>query len=362
MVVAAMTNRALLAVVAFSVVSSTSLVAQGSEPIRGISIAAFGTRVLAGVAADLSLADVRTLGADAVAINVSWYQDDDQSTEIGPDDVKSASLDSVGHCIDEAHRLGMKVMLKPMVDVRSRIWRGRIRPRDADAWFRSYTTFINTFADVAKRKKVEILCIATEMNTLEGLENEARWRAAIREVRRRYDGKLTYAANWHEGPEAGGGYRAVRFWDALDLIGINPYFAIADTTTPTSDQLHSGSRAWMDILETWREQNGLDKSVLYTEIGYPSFDGGAMTPWGSDESGLTPDPDEQAAALEAFLSTAGEREWCAGLFLWRWEPYPHAGLRHPTGHTPQDKPGEKVIARFFGGTAPPPAPVRESLE
>jgi hypothetical protein len=102
--------------------------------------------------------------------------------------------------------------------------------------------------------------------------------------------------------------------------------------------------------------------VLYTEIGYPSFDSGAMTPWGSDESGLTPDPDEQAAALEAFLSTVGERDWCAGMFLWRWEPYPHGGLRHPTGHTPQDKPGEKVIARFFGGTAPPPAPVRESLE
>jgi len=341
---------------------ATAHSADSFHAVRGISIAAFSANSLAGVAADRSLADVRELGADAVAINVSWYQADVESTEIGPHDVKSATLESVEHCIDEAHRLGMQVMLKPMVDVRSRIWRGRIQPRDADAWFGSYQTFINTFADLAKRKKVEILCIATEMNTLEGVENEARWRKAIREVRRRYDGNLTYAANWHEGPEAVGGYRAVRFWDALDYIGINPYFPIATTTTPTAEELRAGSRAWMDIVEAWRGETGLDMPVLCTEIGYPSFDGGAMTPWGSDESGLTPDPDEQAAALEAFLSTVGERDWCAGMFLWRWEPYPHGGLRHPTGHTPQDKPGEKVIARFFGGTAPPPAPVRESLE
>ncbi|MEI8370666.1 MAG: hypothetical protein WCJ31_19745 [Planctomycetia bacterium] len=242
MPVAFITEASMGFAIAISLITTVYL-ADSFHPIRGILVAASSDKALAGVAADRSLADMKTLGADAVAINVSWYQDDDQSTEIGPDDVKSASLNSVGHCIDEAHRLGMQVMLKPMVDVRSRIWRGRIQPRDADAWFRSYQTFINTFADLAKRKKVEILCIATEMNTLEGVENEARWRKAIREVRCRYDGKLTYAANWHEGPEAVGGYRAVRFWNALDSIGINPYFPIATTTTPTAEELRAGSRA-----------------------------------------------------------------------------------------------------------------------
>ena len=333
-----------------------------AEIERGMSIAAFGRRTLESPAADRSLADVRALGASAVAINVSWWQDDETATEIRADEAKSASLESVGHAIDEAHRLGMRVMLKPMVDVKSRIWRGTIRPRDPELWFQSYGAFIGTFADLAKRKQVEIFCIGTEMNTLEGPEHEARWRNLIRDVRRRYPGKLTYAANWHEGEGTRGGFRAVRFWDALDLVGINPYFAIADSLDPKAEQLIAGCRGWMDGLEAWRGEAGIDKPILYTEIGYPSFDGGAMKPWGSDESGLDPDPAEQAAAYEAFLATVGEREWCAGAFLWRWEPYPHAGLRYPTGHTPQDKPAEKVIARHWGGVAPDPAPVRESLE
>ena len=333
-----------------------------AEGLRGMSIAAFSARSLAGPAADRSLSDVRALGADAVALNVSWWQDDVASTEIGPDEVKSATLESVGHAIDEAHRLGMRVMLKPMVDVRSRVWRGTIRPADAGAWFRSYGVFIGVFADLAARKKVEILCIGTEMNTLEGPEHEARWRTLVRDVRRRYRGTLTYAANWHEGPDAVGGFRAVRFWDALDMVGINPYFAIADSVEPTDEGLLAGCRAWMDTLEAWRRDAGIEKPILYTEIGYPSFDGGATRPWGSDESGLDPDPAEQAACYEAFLSTVGERPWCAGAFLWRWEPYPHAGLRYPTGHTPQDKPAERVIARHWGGRAPQAPPERESLE
>lgn len=357
-----MRHSSIVVIVILSAYVCAAAPAVAAEGLRGVSIAAFGARSLAGPAATRTLADVRALGADAVAINVSWWQDDAASTEIGPDEAKSATLESVGQAIDEAHRLGMSVMLKPMVDVRSRVWRGTIRPRDPEAWFRSYGKFVATFADLAKRKKVEMLCIATEMNTLEGAGHEARWRRLIGDVRRRYPGKLTYAANWHEGPDAIGGYRAVRFWDALDLVGINPYFAIAESSDADAETLVAGCRAWMDTLEAWRSAAGIDKPILYTEIGYPSFDGGATKPWGSDDAGLDADQAEQAACYEAFLSTFGEREWCAGAFLWRWEPYPHAGLRYPTGHTPQDKPAQEVIARLWGGVAPAPPPRRESLE
>lgn len=81
-----MTHRVLAIGVLVAAVSSLSVATRGAEPLRSISIAAFSANSLAGVAADRSLADVRDLGADAVAINVSWYQDDDQSTEIGPED------------------------------------------------------------------------------------------------------------------------------------------------------------------------------------------------------------------------------------------------------------------------------------
>ena len=84
-----MTHRVLAICVLVAAVSSLSVATRGAEPLRGISIAAFSANSLAGVAADHSLADVRDLGADAVAINVSWYQADVESTVIGPHDTKS---------------------------------------------------------------------------------------------------------------------------------------------------------------------------------------------------------------------------------------------------------------------------------
>jgi len=83
---------------------------QAAETVRGVSIAAFGPQTLQSPAADRSLADVRALGANSVAINVSWWQADETAIEILADEAKSASLESVGHAIDEAHRLGMRVM------------------------------------------------------------------------------------------------------------------------------------------------------------------------------------------------------------------------------------------------------------
>lgn len=53
-----------------------------------------------------------------------------------------------------------------------------------------------------------------------------RGRRLIRQIRRVYHGPLTYAANWS------GEYKQIRFWDALDYVGIQAYFPLRHGRQP----------------------------------------------------------------------------------------------------------------------------------
>ena len=98
-----------------------------------------------------------------------------------------------------AHDLGMHTLLKPHIWVRGQ-WRGEIRMPDEltwQQWFRNYRTFILHYARFAQRHDFDALCIGTELyQPVKGKPQE--WRQIIREVRNVYDGKITYAANWHQ--------------------------------------------------------------------------------------------------------------------------------------------------------------------
>ena len=88
---------------------------------------------------------------------------------------RSATMASVSHAIDTIHDLGMKVLLKPMVDIAdtSATWRAYADPSDKDQWFANYTNYIGSYADLAKAKGVELLSIGCEIDTLEQSANNA---------------------------------------------------------------------------------------------------------------------------------------------------------------------------------------------
>ena len=119
-------------------------------------------------------------------------------------------------------------------------WRAYIDPSDKDQWFGNYTNFIGTFADMAQAKGVELLSIGCEMNTLEQAANNTRWTNLISNMRSRYDGKLTYAANWGPLSQNIGGYQNVPWWNQLDYIGIDAYFPIATQNNTTLAGLDDG--------------------------------------------------------------------------------------------------------------------------
>jgi hypothetical protein len=128
--------------------------------------------------------------------------------------------------------------------------------------------FLDHYALLAEAHGVEQFCVGTELSGTEGHTSE--WRAVIAGVREVYGGPITYASNW--GDETG-----LAWWDAVDFIGVDAYYPLAEGADPTLEELKA---AWEphhtllgDLAESW------DKTNLFTEIGYPQHRRDGQHPW-----------------------------------------------------------------------------------
>jgi hypothetical protein len=155
--------------------------------IKGMNYTAWKEFVLNSEKSDMSLSKVKNIGCDWVSICVWWFQDGINSSVIGPDRAQySVNPDSVAHAIDSCHKLGMKVMLKPIVNCRDAAWNGFINP--SDEWFASYHHFINLWANLAKICEVDLFCVGAELSKTESWSKS--WRDVISDVRTHYNGLL----------------------------------------------------------------------------------------------------------------------------------------------------------------------------
>lgn len=250
--------------------------------------------------------------------------------------------DGIAATTRHARSLGMRVMLKPHLWLRGGEWCGTIRMRtDADwqEWFRTYTGFAVHYASLAEREHMEMFAVGTELKGTSGRESD--WRRVIAEVRKVYRGRLTYSANWD------GEVDSVRFWDALDLIGVQAYYPLSDKPSPTLAELEAG---WAPVVE---ELSALsrkwDRPIVFTEVGYKSSELAAARPWEWEPQGPL-DPQLQARCYEALFQSTWSQPWFRGLFLWKWHrDNRRAGGPDGRGFTPQRKPAEAVARRWFRG-------------
>jgi hypothetical protein len=247
-------------------------------------------------------------------------------------------------CIRYARAHGLKVMIKPHVWVQEQGWAGDFKLDSEAEWKRwegSYAQYILEYARIAQSTEAEMLCIGTEYR--QAVKHRPNfWTDLIRQVREVYKGKLTYAANWDE-------YRSVAFWDDLDYIGIDAYFPISESTTPTVAELQGAWEKELSRLESFAQKHG--KHILFTEYGYRSVDKTAGKQWELPDSWNTKAPVNLAAqtnAYEALYRTFWHQSWFAGGFLWKWyDHYERAGGEDNDDYTPQRKPAEKVISQYY---------------
>ena len=159
---------------------------------KGMSYCGWGQTVYSSTDSNNSLANLSNDGCQWVAINVWWYQSTTTSTDINTwypsNSVRPASVQVA---VNRCHQLGMKVMLKPMLDVKTGDWRGYIVP--STAWFAAYQSFIDYWADFATANNCEMFCIGCEFENTSSWS--AQWHFVASDVRNHYSGPITYAVN-----------------------------------------------------------------------------------------------------------------------------------------------------------------------
>ncbi len=244
----------------------------------------------------------------------------------------------VKQTIELAHEAKLNVMLKPQVYF-PQSWSGYLdfeKEEDWEQWEADYTNYIMTFVKIAAEQNVEMFCVGTEFK-ISVTKREAFWRKLIKDIKAQYKGKLTYASNWDE-------YPIVPFWDELDYIGVNAYFPLINEKTPNVENL---IRMWKTPLDNIKAtQQKFKKPVLFTEYGYLTVDGCAYNSWELEAkiNELSINEQAQANAIDALWKAAGQEDWWAGGFLWKWFPNMEGHEGYPEkDYTPQGKKAAEVL-------------------
>jgi len=284
-------------------------------------------------------------GAGWMGLLTTWYMETKSSSAIAPNPSSSNDDDVVRRAIDEAHALGLKVMLKPHVDVRDGTWRAQITPGDAGAWFDSYAAFMDHYAAIAAERNVDMLCVGTELISMTRSTYSGQWASVIARVRSRYKGPLTYAANANDAADE---FTSATVWPLVDVLGLDVYTALTSKTNPTRAEL---AAAWRrnkdgnDMVAAYRNfQQAWGKPLVFTEIGYRSLDGTNGAPWDWGKTAAA-DPGEQADCYAAMYDVwSKESAWFRGPFWWAWDV--NAPATGDNGYNPRGKPAEDVLRQW----------------
>ena len=303
---------------------------------KGITYASWRHDAYDTLEAARSISLLKKTNAEWVSLVITWYQETPDSVVIYRDPRLTPDNQGVINVIDQIHRLGMKVLLKPTVDIADGTWRGGIRfesEEDWRAWFSSYRYFVDYYAELAAEYGVEEFCVGVELD--ETVHRNKDWRQIIEDVRTRFEGPLTYAANWSS-------YWNVPFWDALNYVGIDAYFQLATAGGTSPEELLTAWVPWVAELETFYEI--VKKPILFTEIGCCSVTGASAQPWDWTILGDV-DFQEQAHYYEAAFLAVWNKPWFHGFYWWTWQP--ESREIDDTGYTPQGKPAERILTQWY---------------
>lgn len=248
------------------------------------------------------------------------------------------------HTAKLARQKGFKLMLKPQIWVGGSGWTGSFNlnsEKDWKQWEQNYRAYILKMAQLAEKQDIALFCIGTELKIV-AKERTAFWKQLIADVRELYSGKITYAANWDN-------YQNIKFWKALDYVGIDAYFPLSQKKTP---ELSTLKEAWKKPSMNLKNfHSTVHKPILFTEFGYRNIDRSAGKQWE-----LPPmrtydgklNNRVQVRAYRAFLENFWDKSWVAGGFFWKWFPQ-HESMktRINSGYSPQHKPAQKLIQSFY---------------
>ena len=132
---------------------------------------------------------------------------------------------------------------------------------------------------------------------------EAFWRDLVTHVRRRYDGLVSYGANFDQFEEVG-------FWDALDFVAVNAYFPLSVYGLEAAARVDRMTSAWRRIAADLTLL-GDSRPVVLIELGWTRRLGSTVRPYSYDRVEVleTAGTDDQRTCVywESQPVDAGER-------------------------------------------------------
>src|SRR5690242_16220112 len=111
------------------------------------------------------------------------------SSNIVDDPSRTPTDAGVRAAIEQAQAAGMRVILKPHVDVLDGTFRASVHPADPSAWWADYRTMLLHYADLAASEHVDEIIIGTELQSMT-TGYTAEWRSLISDIRARFSGRL----------------------------------------------------------------------------------------------------------------------------------------------------------------------------
>lgn len=292
-----------------------------------------------------SMRKLKETGSEWMALSFWTYQDTVHSTKINFDYAYTVTDRDIEFAVKQAHSLGLKVCLKPVVNSRDGIWRARIGfPAEEGAepywqeWFASYTSFILHYAELAAELNCEMFCIGCEMVDTEYRSEQ--WREIINQVREVYSGPLIYNAN--HGSEEG-----VEWFDAVDVIGTSAYYPVANKPGDTEDTMIAN---WLPVREKMeRLHQRFNKPIVFMEIGCRSALGCATMPWDFMHRDLPFNEDEQANFYSSVIKVFWDMPWFSGFFWWDWSTklYPLEEAKQNRGFDIYGKKAEDIVKHWY---------------
>lgn len=251
---------------------------------RGISVVLYGndTTMQVNTIGFFDDLESRNLGVDSIIFTFPIYMDGANSTILYEDPEQTPSVDNIRIFIQEAHRRGYSIWLKPLIDDgRTGVWRGAITPggdlsnlEALDAWFASYSALILQYASLAEQERILGLVIGAELESLDKDQDKytSRWNNLISRVRAVYSGNVSYAKNWSPVELPG-------FAESLDILMIDAFFDLQDLSSDaTAEQINlSWQRNWLAYLQQYAV--ALQVPVMFAEVGTVPRVGSFRTPW-----------------------------------------------------------------------------------
>ncbi|MEN3370658.1 MAG: hypothetical protein V7609_2801 [Verrucomicrobiota bacterium] len=284
-----------------------------------------------------ALDELKSLGVNSIAIHPYAQIREDGHVVMGRR--SGASTTHITTPLRWAHERGMSAMLIPHIAYWGTkfSWRGEINfvtPEEWDRFFADYETWIVQMATAAESEHAEIFCVGLEFTHAQ--KQEERWRKIISAVRQVYHGKVTYGANWNE-------YEEVKFWDALDFLGVLAYFPLTKAVDPGAAEIRGAWEKKCAELEQFSKQNG-GKQFLFVEIGYNESSRAAAEPW-AFKTGGEHCAEIQQRCIEAALSMSGRHSFLAGMYWWKW--FPELAHHHEENYRLQTDTIKALIAKHW---------------